>query len=133
MCKCKVVIIGFGNIGIDLMIKILCYGQYLEMVVMVGIDLQLDGLVCVWCLGVVIIYEGVGGLMQMVEFVDIDFVFDVISVGVYIKNDVVLCEVKLGICVIDLMLVVIGLYCVLVVNFVDNFYQGNVNMVICGG
>lgn len=38
MSKCKVVIIGFGNIGIDLMIKILCYGQYLEMAVMVGID-----------------------------------------------------------------------------------------------
>lgn len=120
MSKCKVVIIGFGNIGIDLMIKILCYGQYLEMVVMVGIDFQFDGLVCVRCMGVVIIYEGVIGLMNMFEFVDIDIVFDVISVGVYVKNDVVLCEVKLDICLIDLMFVVIGFYCVLVVNFEVN-------------
>lgn len=120
MSKCKVVIIGFGNIGIDLMIKILCYGQYLEMVVMVGIDFQFDGLVCVRCMGVVIIYEGVIGLMNMFEFVDIDIVFDVISVGVYVKNDVVLCEAKLDICLIDLMFVVIGFYCVLVVNFEVN-------------
>lgn len=120
MSKCKVVIIGFGNIGIDLMIKILCYGQYLEMVVMVGIDFQFDGLVCVRCMGVVIIYEGVIGLMNMFEFVDIDIVFDVISVGVYVKNDVVLCEVKLDICLIDLMFAVIGFYCVLVVNFEVN-------------
>lgn len=71
-------------------------------------------------MGVVIIYEGVIGLMNMFEFVDIDIVFDVISVGVYVKNDVVLCEVKLDICLIDLMFVVIGFYCVLVVNFEVN-------------
>lgn len=71
-------------------------------------------------MGVVIIYEGVIGLMNMFEFVDIDIVFDVISVGVYVKNDVVLCEVKLDIRLIDLMFVVIGFYCVSVVNFEVN-------------
>lgn len=71
-------------------------------------------------MGVVIIYEGVIGLMNMFEFVDIDIVFDAISVGVYVKNDVVLREAKSDIRLIDLTFVVIGFYCVSVVNFEAN-------------
>lgn len=58
MRKRKVAIIGSGNIGTDLMIKILRHGQHLEMAVMVGIDPQSDGLARARRLGVATTHEG---------------------------------------------------------------------------
>ena len=60
MRKRKVAIIGSGNIGTDLMIKILRHGQHLEMAVMVGIDPQSDGLARARRMGVATTHEGPG-------------------------------------------------------------------------
>ena len=133
MSKCKVAIIGSGNIGTDLMIKILRHGKHLEMSVMVGIDPNSDGLARAKRMGVATTHEGVSGLMAMKEFADIDIVFDATSAGAHIKNDAALRKAKPDIRLIDLTPAAIGPYCVPVVNLDKNLSQGNVNMVTCGG
>lgn len=79
--KLKVAIIGSGNIGTDLMIKILRNARHLEMGAMVGIDPASDGLARAARMGVAITHEGVEGLTRMDVFKDIDFVFDATSAG----------------------------------------------------
>jgi acetaldehyde dehydrogenase (acetylating) len=63
MKKLKAAIIGSGNIGTDLMIKILRQGKQLEMGVMVGIDPASDGLARAARMGVATTHEGVDGLV----------------------------------------------------------------------
>ena len=131
--KLKVAIIGSGNIGTDLMIKILRNAKHLEMGAMVGIDPASDGLARAARMGVAITHEGVEGLTRMDVFKDIDFVFDATSAGAHVKNDAFLRGIKPGIRLIDLTPAAIGPYCVPVVNLEQNLDQLNVNMVTCGG
>ncbi|HDS1696191.1 MULTISPECIES: acetaldehyde dehydrogenase (acetylating) [Pseudomonas] len=131
--KRKVAIVGSGNIGTDLMIKILRNSKHLEMAVMVGIDPASDGLARAGRMGVATTHEGVAGLVKMPEFADIDFVFDATSAGAHVKNDAMLRECKPGIRVIDLTPAAIGPYCVPVVNLEEHVNAQNLNMVTCGG
>jgi len=133
MSKRKVAIIGSGNIGTDLMIKILRNAKHLEMGAMVGIDPESDGLARARRMGVPTCHTGVQGLVLMQEFADIDFVFDATSAGAHVKNDAILRAAKPGIRLIDLTPAAIGPYCVPVVNLEQNLNQLNVNMVTCGG
>ncbi|MBG8559258.1 acetaldehyde dehydrogenase (acetylating) [Pseudomonas qingdaonensis] len=131
--KFNVAIIGSGNIGTDLMIKLLRHGKHLKMAVMVGIDPASDGLERARRLGVATTHEGVEGLARMPEFADIDFVFDATSAGAHVRNDAYLRARKPSIRLIDLTPAAIGPYCVPVVNLEQNLAQLNVNMVTCGG
>jgi acetaldehyde dehydrogenase len=133
MKKLKVAIIGSGNIGTDLMIKIMRHGKRLEMAVMVGIDPNSDGLARAARLGIATTHQGVVGLTQMDEFKDIDFVFDATSASAHVKNDAFLRSIKPGIRLIDLTPAAIGPYCVPVVNGAEHVDKLNVNMVTCGG
>ncbi|MCS5561363.1 MAG: acetaldehyde dehydrogenase (acetylating), partial [Marinobacter nauticus] len=131
--KIKAAIIGSGNIGTDLMIKILRNGQHIEMGVMVGIDPESDGLARAQRMGVATTHEGVDGLVKMPEFADIDIVFDATSAKAHMHNEVFLRGHKESIKIVDLTPAAIGPYCVPVVNLEQNLAEGNVNMVTCGG
>lgn len=131
--KLKAAIIGSGNIGTDLMIKILRHGQHIDMSVMVGIDPNSDGLARAARMGVATTHEGVEGLVNMPEFKDIDFVFDATSASAHVKNDAFLRSKKPGIRMIDLTPAAIGPYCIPVVNGEQYLDALNVNMVTCGG
>lgn len=131
--KLKVAIVGSGNIGTDLMIKLMRNAQYLEMAAMVGIDPASDGLARAARLGVATTHEGVVGLSRLAVFNEIDFVFDATSAGAHVWNSGFLRGVKPAIRLIDLTPAAIGPYCVPVVNLEQNLDQLNVNMVTCGG
>ena len=131
--KLKVAIIGSGNIGTDLMIKVLRNAKHLEMAVMVGIDPASDGLARAQRMGVATTHEGVEGLSRMPVFEHVDIVFDATSASAHVSNDALLRSIKPGIRLIDLTPAAIGPYCVPVVNLEQNLAQLNVNMVTCGG
>ncbi|HDS1695676.1 MULTISPECIES: acetaldehyde dehydrogenase (acetylating) [Pseudomonas] len=131
--KRKVAIIGSGNIGTDLMIKILRNAKHLEMAAMVGIDPASDGLARAARMGVATTHEGVQGLTRLPVFNDIDFVFDATSAGAHVKNDALLRQHKADLRMIDLTPAAIGPYCVPVVNLEQHLQATNVNMVTCGG
>ncbi len=131
--KLKVAIIGSGNIGTDLMIKILRNGKQIEMGVMVGIDPESDGLARAARIGVATAHEGVAGLIKMPEFADIDVVFDATSASAHLRNEALLRGINPALRMIDLTPAAIGPYCVPVVNLEQNLNAVNVNMVTCGG
>lgn len=131
--KLKAAIIGSGNIGTDLMIKIMRHARHLDVAAMVGIDPASDGLARAARLGVATTHEGVEGLARLPVFDDIDFVFDATSAGAHVKNDAFLRALKPRIRCIDLTPAAIGPYCVPVVNLDQHLDAPNVNMVTCGG
>ncbi|MEM9840391.1 MAG: acetaldehyde dehydrogenase (acetylating) [Pseudomonadota bacterium] len=131
MKKVKAAIIGSGNIGTDLMIKIMRLSDSLEIVVMVGIDPSSDGLARAKRMGVMTTHEGLEGLVGMAEFADIEVVFDATSASAHKKHDEILR--RHGKQIIDLTPAAIGPYTIPPVNADENLRAQNVNMVTCGG
>ncbi|WP_327753211.1 acetaldehyde dehydrogenase (acetylating) [Sphingobium sp. SJ10-10] len=131
MAKTKAAIIGSGNIGTDLMIKIMRLSDTLEMGAFVGIDPESDGLKRAARMGVPITAEGIDGLVAMPEFADIKIVFDATSAGAHKRHNEVL--QSHGKKVIDLTPAAIGPFTIPPVNGLANLDADNVNMVTCGG
>ena len=129
--KTKVAIIGSGNIGTDLMIKIIRTSDVLELAAFVGIDPESDGLKRAQRLGVSTTSDGIEGLQQLSEWQGIDIVFDATSANAHAKHNEVV--TKAGKVMVDLTPAAIGPYVVPVVNGEENLNQDNVNMVTCGG
>ena len=132
MEKIKVAIIGSGNIGTDLMIKIIRKSSILDVAVMVGIDQGSDGLATAKRFGVATTHEGVDGLVKMEDFKSIGLIFDATSAKAHLYN-----YERINVFpdkqMIDLTPAAIGPYLVPTVNFDTNIHQANVNMVTCGG
>jgi acetaldehyde dehydrogenase len=131
MAKTKVAIIGSGNIGTDLMIKIMRLSDTLEMGVMVGIDPASDGLARAKRMGVAITNEGIDGLIAMPEFKDVGIVFDATSAGAHKRNNELV--LAAGKRMVDLTPAAIGPYVIPPVNGEACLDAKNVNMVTCGG
>ena len=130
--KLKAAIIGPGNIGTDLVMKML-RSEWIEPVWMVGIDPESDGLKRAREFGLKTTAEGVDGLLPHVIADDIRVAFDATSAYAHAENSRKLNE--LGVLMIDLTPAAIGPYCVPPVNLKAHVgkLEMNVNMVTCGG
>jgi len=132
MKKINCVLVGSGNIGTDLMYKVM-RSDILNPAWMVGIDPQSEGLARAKEKGLKVTHEGVDGVLPHIEEDDIRIAFDATSAYVHPENARKLQEK--GVVVIDLTPAAIGPYCVPPVNLKDHLgkKEMNVNMVTCGG
>jgi acetaldehyde dehydrogenase len=126
-----VAIIGSGNIGTDLMIKILRSDGPLTVGAMVGVDAASDGLARAGRMGVPTTADGVDGLLAMPNFGDIKLVFDATSATAHHANWAKLRAMDVR--MLDLTPASIGPFCVPVVNLDEHLDAPNLNMVTCGG
>lgn len=125
--KVKVAVIGPGNIGSDLMMKIL-RSPYLEMALMTGI-VESEGIRRAAALGIPVSTEGVAAVVRNPE---IRIAFDATSATAHEKFDAP-ALVEAGIVAIDLTPAAVGPYCVPCVNLEELKSMPNLNMVTCGG
>ncbi|MCB2089172.1 MAG: acetaldehyde dehydrogenase (acetylating) [Sphingomonadaceae bacterium] len=131
MSKVKAAIIGSGNIGTDLMMKMIKYPQNMELAAVVGIDPASEGLAMAREHGIATTHEGIEGLKQLPCYKDIGIAFDATSAYAHELHDEALRAD--GIRVVDLTPAAIGPFTVPPVNMEAHLDAPNVNMVTCGG
>ena len=131
MARVKAAIIGSGNIGTDLMMKMIKYPQNMELAVVVGIDSNSEGLAMARAHGIATTHEGIEGLKAMPFYSEIGIAFDATSAYAHKLHDAALRAD--GIQVVDLTPAAIGPFTVPPVNMEAHLDQPNVNMVTCGG
>ena len=131
MARVKAAIIGSGNIGTDLMMKMIKYPQNMELAIVVGIDEKSEGLAMAREHGIATTHEGLEGLRAHPLYKDIGIAFDATSAYAHKVHDEALRAD--GIQVVDLTPAAIGPFTVPPVNMGQHLDQPNVNMVTCGG
>ena len=131
MEKTNCAIIGSGNIGTDLMLKIANTSKSLNLIGVIGIDPESEGLAIASTMNIATSSTGLQGFMEMPEYSDTQIFFDATSAGAHqMHHDLIS---KDGKQMIDLTPAAIGPYCVPVVNLSEHLQAQNVNMVTCGG
>lgn len=126
MERVKVAIIGPGNIGSDLMYKIL-RSKHLELALMAGI-IESEGIKRARSMGIKASTEGIGAVLADEE---IKIVFDATSARTHLEHAPLL--KKAGKIAIDLTPAAVGPYVVPCVNLDKVKAEPNLNMITCGG
>ena len=126
--KVKVAILGSGNIGSDLMFKILREPGTMELALLAGIEPQSEGLSRARSLGINASHEGIQPILDDPQ---IRIVFDATSAHAHIRHAKLLREA--GRIAIDLTPAARGPYVIPPVNLGAHMDESNVNLITCGG
>lgn len=126
--RLKVGILGTGNIGTDLLIKVL-RSPLLECHIFAGRNLSSAGMTKASLLGVPVSARGLESIIALKD--EISLVFDATSAADHLRHAPVFED--LGIVAVDLTPSRVGQMCVPAVNLEACLNLPNVNMVTCGG
>lgn len=126
--KVKVAILGSGNIGSDLMVKLLHHPGHMELVMVAGIDADSKGLAQARAEGIAVSYQGVEGILENPA---VQLVFDATSAYAHVKHYRLLKDA--GKIAIDLTPAARGPYVVPPANLGEHLAESNVNLITCGG
>lgn len=121
-------IIGSGNIGTDLMVKML-RSDVLDLRALVGIDPDSDGLARARSMGVEASHEGPDWVLD--NSGEFDMIFDATSAYVHVRYHKKYAEA--GITAVDLTPAARGPKVIAAVNLTEHLDAPNINMVTCGG
>jgi acetaldehyde dehydrogenase len=125
-------IIGSGNIGTDLMLKIRRLSKILRVRALAGIDSHSEGLQRAWREGIAVTAHGIDGLIALREFSSVRIVFDATSAHAHAEHEAKLRPFQ-DKTVIDLTPAAIGPYVVPAVNLEQCLSSRVLNLVSCGG
>ena len=126
--KLKVAILGTGNIGTDLLMKVL-RSPWLECRLFAGRNLSSAGMMKADQLGVPVSSKSLQSVVERRG--ELDLVFDATSAEDHMRHAKILAE--LGLLAVDLTPAKVGKMCVPAVNLEECLQAQNVNMVTCGG
>lgn len=130
MSKIKVAILGTGNIGTDLMIK-LERSTFLQLVAVIGIDETSSGFLMAKKRGYKCFSNGIDEFIEDQLFNEVKILFDATSAQAHIYHSKKLIDTDKYI--LDLTPAAIGPYVIPTVNLSDHLEERNLNLVTCGG
>lgn len=127
MGEVSVGILGTGNIGTDLLAKVL-RSRVLKIEMFAGVVPDSEGIQRARAMGIPVSVEGIGAILNHPE---IHVVFDATSARAHLQHAKALAEA--GKVAVDLTPAAVGPYVVPFVNLDEHLDQPNLNMVSCGG
>lgn len=125
--KVKVAILGSGNIGSDLMHKLLKNSGHMELELLSGIDPNSEGLSQAKEFGVGASHEGI---QPILDDADVQIVFDATSAKAHIRHAEMLREA--GKVAVDLTPAALGPYVIPTANLTEHLGKENINLLTCG-